>query len=89
MAMGLQVSGSGCAGEVGALMAGNQIQRNSRLIMQRLRQEGWVLEKSDGSHHKMTHADFQFPIIVPHPKKDLPIGTARSIVRAAGWLGKS
>ena len=25
-------------------------------------------------------------IIVPHPKKDLPEGTARAIARHAGWI---
>ncbi|WP_417611121.1 hypothetical protein [Parasphingorhabdus sp.] len=25
-------------------------------------------------------------MIVPHPKKDLPVGTARSIARMAGWI---
>ena len=25
-------------------------------------------------------------IIVPHPKKDLPTGTARAIAKQAGWI---
>jgi predicted RNA binding protein YcfA (HicA-like mRNA interferase family) len=25
-------------------------------------------------------------VIVPHPKKDLPAGTARAIARQAGWI---
>ena len=25
-------------------------------------------------------------LIVPHPKRDLPLGTARSIAKMAGWI---
>ncbi|MCY3564695.1 MAG: addiction module toxin, HicA family, partial [Gammaproteobacteria bacterium] len=25
-------------------------------------------------------------VIVPHPKKDLPLGTARNIARLVGWI---
>jgi predicted RNA binding protein YcfA (HicA-like mRNA interferase family) len=38
-----------------------------------------------GSHHKFCKG--AVTIIVPHPKKDLPVGTARSIVKLAGWIG--
>ena len=61
-----------------------QIERNSRLIIQRLRAEGWQEVSVKGSHHKFRKAGQS--LIVPHPKKDLPLGTARSIARMAGWL---
>jgi predicted RNA binding protein YcfA (HicA-like mRNA interferase family) len=67
-------------------MAKNEVERNSRRIVQRLKSEGWMLVKTEGSHHKFSHQDFPFPVIVPHPKKDLPLGTARAIAKAAGWL---
>lgn len=57
---------------------------NSRDIIRRLKAEGWVLVSTKGSHHKFRR-DGQ-SLIVPHPKKDLPLGTARSIARIAGWL---
>ena len=38
-----------------------------------------------GSHHKLRHEDGR-TVIVPHPKKDLPTGTARAIAKQAGWL---
>lgn len=60
------------------------VERNSRAIIQRLETEGWNLVSIKGSHHKF-RKDGQ-SLIVPHPKKDLPLGTARSIARAAGWL---
>jgi predicted RNA binding protein YcfA (HicA-like mRNA interferase family) len=62
------------------------LERNSRKIMQRLQAEGWVVVGIEGSHHKLRHPDRQHPVIVPHPRKDLPKGTARAIARSAGWL---
>lgn len=62
-----------------------QVDRNSRTIIRRLEAEGWVLVASRGSHHKFQKGGAI--LVVPHPKKDLPTGTARSIARMAGWLG--
>jgi predicted RNA binding protein YcfA (HicA-like mRNA interferase family) len=64
------------------------VERNIRSIIRRLQSEGWVIEKAEGSHHKFRHPKHAYPIIVPHPKKDMPVGTARAIARAAGWLDK-
>ena len=60
------------------------IPTNSKDIIRRLEAEGWVLVSSKGSHHKFRCGGQS--LIVPHPKKDLPLGTARWIARAAGWL---
>jgi predicted RNA binding protein YcfA (HicA-like mRNA interferase family) len=57
---------------------------NSRYIVRRLVAEGWALVSVKGSHHKFRKNGVG--LIVPHPKKDLPLGTARSIARVAGWL---
>ncbi|MEZ5852813.1 MAG: type II toxin-antitoxin system HicA family toxin [Hyphomicrobiaceae bacterium] len=65
------------------------VERNSRTIIRRLESEGWVLEKSEGSHHKFRHPHRDNSIIVPHPKKELPTDTARSIARSAGWLDET
>ena len=66
---------------IGPLM----VERNSREILKRLRREGWLDVGANGSHHKLKHPDGR-TIIVPHPKKDLPSGTARGIAKHAGWL---
>jgi predicted RNA binding protein YcfA (HicA-like mRNA interferase family) len=60
------------------------VQRNSRKIMARLKQEGWRVVNIEGSHHKLAHPLHKHKIILVHPKKDLPIGTARQIHKAAG-----
>jgi predicted RNA binding protein YcfA (HicA-like mRNA interferase family) len=41
-----------------------------------------------GSHHHFKHAVKPGKVTVPHPKKDLPIGTVRSILRQAGLLNQ-
>ena len=60
------------------------ILKSSKDIIRKLESEGWLFVSSKGSHHKY-RIDGQ-SLIVPHPKKDLPLGTSRSIARVAGWL---
>jgi predicted RNA binding protein YcfA (HicA-like mRNA interferase family) len=62
--------------------------RDSRLIVKRLLRDGYVLVSVKGSHHKFARTDAggTRTVIVPHPKRDLPLGAARSIARQAGWL---
>ena len=59
------------------------MERDSRKIVKRLLADGFVAVSSKGSHHKFRKGGLT--VIVPHPKKDLPFGTARSIARMAGW----
>ena len=58
--------------------------RDSRKIVKRLQVEGWESISIKGSHHKFRKG--AKTVIVPHPKKDLPTGTARKIARDAGWI---
>ena len=60
------------------------MERDSRRTVKRRLADGFVLVSVKGSHHKFARNGVT--VIVPHPKKDLPIGTARSIARVAGWL---
>ncbi len=60
------------------------IETNSREIIIRLQNEGFDLVGIRGSHHKFKK-DGRI-VIVPHPKKSLPLGTARNIAKMAGWL---
>jgi predicted RNA binding protein YcfA (HicA-like mRNA interferase family) len=48
--------------------------------------EGWRVVNIEGSHHKLAHPAHKHKIVLVHPKKDLPIGTARQVHKAAGWL---
>lgn len=60
------------------------MERDSRKIMKRLREEGYELISVRGSHHKFRKGEKI--LIIPHPKRDLPLGTARAIAKDAGWL---
>ena len=60
-----------------------RMERDSRRIVKRLIAEGFVLVASKGSHHKFRKDGRT--VIVPHPKNDLPLGTAQSIAKMAGW----
>lgn len=60
------------------------IERNSGKIIARLKREGWEFAGAKGSHHKFRRDGEH--IVVPHPKKDLPLGTARAIAKFADWL---
>jgi predicted RNA binding protein YcfA (HicA-like mRNA interferase family) len=57
----------------------------SREIIARLKKEGWQLVHIRGSHHHYKHSGKPGGVTIPHPKKDLPKGTVRSIYRQAGW----
>jgi predicted RNA binding protein YcfA (HicA-like mRNA interferase family) len=59
------------------------MEHNSAKIIKRLKPEGFELVRVTGSHHKLRKGSRI--VIVPHPKKDLPTGTARKIAKMAGW----
>jgi predicted RNA binding protein YcfA (HicA-like mRNA interferase family) len=58
---------------------------NRRDVIRRLVSEGWQLARTKGSHHQFIHPSRPGRVTVPHPKRDLPVGTLRSIARQAGW----
>lgn len=58
--------------------------RNSTNIIKQLKAAGWKHVSTRGSHHKYRHPITGKSVIVPHPKKDLPLGTAESILKHAG-----
>ena len=60
------------------------MERDSRRIIARLKADGFELVSTRGSHHKFRKGGLT--IVVPHPKRNLPTGTARAIAKAAGWL---
>ncbi|WP_217570921.1 type II toxin-antitoxin system HicA family toxin [Mesorhizobium sp. GbtcB19] len=60
------------------------MERDSRRIIKRLRDDGFELVSVRGSHHKFRKG--AIVLVVPHPEKDLPVGTARAIAKQAGWM---
>ncbi|MCG1018576.1 MULTISPECIES: type II toxin-antitoxin system HicA family toxin [Burkholderiaceae] len=57
---------------------------NSTHLIRLLKADGWFLASTVGSHHQFKHASKAGKVTVPHPKKDLPMGTVRSILKQAG-----
>ncbi|CAQ83599.1 MULTISPECIES: type II toxin-antitoxin system HicA family toxin [Photorhabdus] len=57
--------------------------KSSELI-KLLEKNGWTLERIKGSHHQFRHPDFSIVITVPHPRKDIKIGTLHQIMKDAG-----
>ncbi len=57
---------------------------NSRDLIRALQADGWVQVAQKGSHVQFKHPCKPGRVTVPHPKRDLPPGTLRSIERQAG-----
>ena len=57
---------------------------SSQDIIDLLKDAGFILDRIKGSHHIFLHPQNKKRAVVPHPKKDLPIGTARTILKQAG-----
>ena len=57
---------------------------NSRLIIAELQRNGWYQVARKGSHVQFRHPFRPGRVTVPHPKRDMPIGTLRSIEKQSG-----
>lgn len=57
---------------------------SSAEVIRRIRAAGWILTRSKGSHQHFKHPERPGIVTVPHPKKDIPIGTLKSIERQSG-----
>lgn len=53
-------------------------------LIRKLKDGGWVLAHTVGSHHQFKHPTKPGKVTVPHPKKDLPRGTVNSVWKQAG-----
>lgn len=49
-----------------------------------LRRDGWIEVARKGSHVQFKHPQKPGRVTVPHPKRDIPLGTLRSIEKQAG-----
>jgi predicted RNA binding protein YcfA (HicA-like mRNA interferase family) len=56
---------------------------NSRDIISALKADGWKQVAQKGSHVQFKHPTKPGRVTVPHPKREVPIGTFRSIERQA------
>jgi predicted RNA binding protein YcfA (HicA-like mRNA interferase family) len=58
--------------------------KSSSEILRELRADGWQVVRQNGSHVQLRHGTKAGLVTVPNPRKDLPIGTLRSIEKQSG-----
>jgi len=54
---------------------------NSRKVISALAEDGWEKVAQKGSHVQFKHPIKPGRVTVPHPERDIPLGTLRSIER--------
>ena len=57
---------------------------NSRDVIRALQDDGWLEMAHEGSHKQFKHSTKKGRVTVPHPKRDIPIGTLKSIEKQSG-----
>jgi predicted RNA binding protein YcfA (HicA-like mRNA interferase family) len=57
---------------------------NSSSLKKMLEKDGWFLDRVKGSHHQFKHPIKKGVVTLPHPRKDIPIGTVNSILKQVG-----
>ena len=57
---------------------------DSKQIIRALEADGWFQVVQRGSHVQFKHPVKVGRVTVPHPRKDIPIGTLKSIEKQAG-----
>ncbi|HBF0499189.1 TPA: type II toxin-antitoxin system HicA family toxin [Clostridioides difficile] len=57
---------------------------SSREILKILSSDGWYEVNCVGDHHQFKHPTKKGKVTVPHPNKDLPLRTVKSIFKQAG-----
>lgn len=55
----------------------------SAVVIAALKADGWFEVATRGSHVQFKHAEKSGRVTVPHPKRDIPIGTLKSIEKQA------
>lgn len=53
-------------------------------LIKMIEADGWYEVRVSGSHHHFKHPTKKGLVTIPHPKKDLPNGTVKSIMKQAG-----
>ena len=61
-----------------------EILLSSAEIIKRLKELGWYHVKTVGDHHQFKHPTRPGKVTIPHPNKDLAIGTLKAIEKQSG-----
>jgi predicted RNA binding protein YcfA (HicA-like mRNA interferase family) len=57
---------------------------NSREVIRRLKNEGWLEVAQAGGHKQFEHPVKPSRVTVPFPRSDIPIGALKSIEKQSG-----
>jgi len=57
---------------------------DSREVIRALTRDGWYEVNQVGSHKQFKHPTKKGRATVPHPKRDIPLGTLKSIEKQTG-----
>ena len=57
---------------------------SSRAVIQKIEADGWTLVNTTGSHKQFKHPTKKGRVTVPHPVKDIKIGTLKGIEKQSG-----
>jgi predicted RNA binding protein YcfA (HicA-like mRNA interferase family) len=57
---------------------------HSRELIKALRKNGWYEVHQVGSHKQFKHPEKKGRVTVPHPKRNIPKGTLKSIEKQTG-----
>jgi predicted RNA binding protein YcfA (HicA-like mRNA interferase family) len=60
------------------------VAKSSDQVIDALAADGWTLARTSGSHRQYKHPVKKGVVTVPHPRKDIKIGTLKSIEKQAG-----
>ncbi len=53
-------------------------------LIRQIKAVGWNFVRANGSHHVFEKSGEPGPIVIPHPRKDLAVGTFNKILKQAG-----
>ena len=56
---------------------------SSREIIEIIENDGWHYQDSTGSHNHYKHPVKKGKVTIPHPRKNIPIGTVKNILKQA------
>ncbi len=57
---------------------------SSREVIKMLKSDGWYEVNCTGDHHQFKHSTKKGRVTLTHPRKDIPLGTLKSISEQSG-----
>jgi len=57
---------------------------DSRAVIAKLKAAGWFEAAHEGSHKQFKHSVLPGRVTVPYPRRDIPLGTLKSIEKQSG-----